>query len=105
VLGVEEARTTPDHRQKKLAKDKQKRANAGRSGAAVREGALLANLQRKLVARFQDLPLGPWFVTRGWRNPEASRLQCVVATPRTGQTGLAPVVHLQPTGCRLRSAR
>ncbi len=90
----------PDHRQKKLAKQKKKRAHASRAGVSYAPAAAVSQAERKLASQMPDLPLGPCFITRGWRNPSEPRLQCLVATRQLDDATLIPVAILLDLGCQ-----
>jgi hypothetical protein len=88
----------PDHRQKKLAKQKKKRAHASRAGVSYAASAAVSQAERKLASQMPGLPPGPCFITRRWRNPSEPRLQCLVATRQLDDATLIPVAILLDLG-------
>ena len=89
----------PDHRQKKLAKKKRKRANVSRAGASLAADAAADNMKRQLLEKLPSMPTGPCFITRGWTDPGKSRLHCVVATRKFGDEVAVPAAILLDLGC------
>jgi len=89
----------PDHRQKKLAKHKIKRATA--AGPVVRpaRAALTLADQAEVIAALPSLKLGPFFITRGWDDPSTPRLHAIIGTRRHPTEQLyVPVVIIVDLG-------
>jgi hypothetical protein len=89
----------PDHRQKKLAKQKKKRTNAGRAAVSYVSPSVISQAEKRLASQLPDLPVGPCYITRGWHDPSEPRLQCLVATRYTDEHTLVPVMILVDLGC------
>jgi hypothetical protein len=89
----------PDPRQKRLAKQKKKRSRAGRKAVDPVSPETMRQMGRELIGFFPKVALGPHFITRGWDDPNAPRLQCIVATRKNDEGLLFPVVILVDLGC------
>ncbi|MFW5739960.1 MAG: hypothetical protein ACOC1F_06305, partial [Myxococcota bacterium] len=87
----------PDHRQKKRAKQKRKRAKAGRPAVSY---VPAGGADMRLAEQLGSMPEGPFFITRGWQVPSQPRLHCIMATRIVDATSLVPAVILVDPGCR-----
>ena len=90
----------PDPRQKKRAKQKKKRAKAGRPGVSYASQAAVREADKQLANRVANSALGPCFITRGWQTPSQPRLQCIVVTRLVGEDVLLPAAVLVDLGCQ-----
>lgn len=92
----------PDHRQKKLARHKKKRAAAPRRNfvAESRQYNEAAETLRILSA-VASAPMGPCLISRGWQDEETQRVHCVLVThvaPGNDEF-LVPAAFLVDLGC------
>ncbi|MBI5534629.1 MAG: hypothetical protein HY898_18025 [Deltaproteobacteria bacterium] len=90
----------PDHRQKKLARHKKKRASVQRSHArgSVDEQTR-DEFMKKLVREAPSFPEGPCFIASTWNDPSASRVLPVAITRRLSADTLVMVIFLVDLGC------
>lgn len=91
----------PDHRQKKLARHKKKRANVQRvhgRGSLVDDQAR-TEFMKKLVREAPTFPEGPCFIASTWRDQNASRVFPVAITRRLSPEMLVMVIYLVDLGC------
>lgn len=90
----------PDPRQKKRAKQKKKRAKAGRAGVRYVSPTAEMEVDKQLANKVEQLPPGPCFITRGWQVPSQPRLQCIVATRLMSDELVMPAAILVDLGCQ-----
>ena len=91
----------PDHRQKKLARHKKKRASVQRSHGQP-SGSLddaRSQLMHRIVREAPDYSPGPCFIASTWRDQSTSRVIPVAITRRPVPGHLVMVIYLVDLGC------
>ncbi|HNZ25011.1 MAG TPA: hypothetical protein PKL24_22900 [Polyangiaceae bacterium] len=90
----------PDHRQKRLAKQKKKRAHVSRAAMSYAAPDELRRVERAVADQILQFPVGPCFITQDWQNPAKPRLHCLVATRRLQDNKFLPTMFLLDFGCQ-----
>ncbi|MCL2825427.1 MAG: hypothetical protein FWD57_15655 [Polyangiaceae bacterium] len=88
----------PDHRQKKTAKQKSKRSNASHSPGANPLPSVDRN-QRALARIAVTLPVGPFFISSGWQDPDTPRVHVLIGSRFQNNSTLLPAAYMLDLGC------
>jgi len=72
----------PDHRQKKLAKHKAKRAIAASPVVRPEPASFTHSILDEIAETLPTMPLGPFYITSGWDDPSTPRVHIIVGTRR-----------------------
>jgi hypothetical protein len=89
----------PDHRQKKLAKHKQKRSAAQRGRFSVTRNEAADAMMRTMRRDGPGYEPGPCFIPASWKDQTKSRVVPIAITRRPAAGHLVMVIYLVDLGC------